>query len=106
MDISDAKAGFIAYCRSKWSVADDDRLKQHIQSIPSGISFVVSAITTDSCGGNKLTGYRAEKVDEGHWKVQGHWFHEDGTVVPDSAISHDLTWLLRCRRVELKCEKE
>lgn len=103
MNAYEAEGGLREYLKSKWAVADDDRLKQHIHSIPSGISFAVLAITKDTCGNDCPAGYTAEKVDEGHWKVQGHWMHEDGAVVPDSAIAHDLTWLLRCRQVKLSC---
>lgn len=106
MDVYEAKSGLMKYVKSRWSVANDDCLKQHIQSIPSGITLQVCAMTTDSIGNNCPAGFIAEKVDADHWTVREHWFHADGATIPDSAIAHDLTWLLRCRQVKINCSQK
>ena len=95
------KSGINQYRRSRFSVADDDRLRQHVKDIPSNIILSVSA-TDHDCIGNPCDVYmRVEKIAESSWKVKEHWGFEAGVLVSDSMVAHSLIYLLRCRGVQI-----
>ena len=95
------KSGINQYRRSKFSVADDDRLRQHVKDIPSNIILSVSVDDYDFIGNPCYLYMCVEKIAENSWKVkeQEHWAFEAGVLVSDSIVARSLLYLFRFREI-------
>lgn len=83
------KTNLEQYKDSRWSVADDDRLKNNLALAPDDIHLSVHA--------HDMDGAYALKVQRKspNWQIADHWFYEKNTKITDKMLAHDLTWLLR-----------
>lgn len=77
------------YRKSRHSIADDNRLAETVKAAPVKADLSIKARDRDGC-----YVFRVVKQENG-WRVVDHWLHEKNDVIPDSFVSHDLTWLLR-----------
>ncbi len=89
------------YVRSRHSVADDDQLKINTQRARPGTRLTVGATSTDSIGDPFRVSLQATKLDTDKWHITEDQSGLEGTTVPSSIVSHQLTWMLREHNVHI-----
>lgn len=83
------KTNLEQYKNSRWSVADDDKLKNNLALAPDNTHLSIHARDMD--GTYALVVQRKSP----NWQIVDHWFYEKNAKVTDKMLAHDLTWLLR-----------
>lgn len=102
----DVKQGINEYIHSRFSVADDDRLREFVTTIPVGTVLNIAAVDTDSIGNPCVVHMHVKKVDVNLWEITTHWCFESGCKIWDSTVAHSLVYILRCRKLTVNCSLE
>lgn len=100
MNTLDILSGLEQYVHSKFSAADDKRLRQLIKDIPDNIILDVSS---DHYGFTRRLS--AQKIAPNKWQINDNWFYDSESKTHDALVSHLLITMFRDKRPKYDCKQ-